>query len=63
MEKKKHSKYVTSSCACHAAAAPHETLRHELRSGAREGGEKGVLIDQRGQYAEIDPFMFSIAID
>ena len=32
-------------------------------SGAERGREEGILIDQGGQYAEIDPFMFSIAVD
>lgn len=32
-------------------------------SGAERGREEGILIDQGGQYTEIDPFMFSIAVD
>jgi len=32
-------------------------------SGAEQGKEEGILIDQGAQYAEIAPFMFSIAVD
>lgn len=32
-------------------------------SGAERGREEAILIDQGGQYTEIDPFMVSIAVD
>lgn len=32
-------------------------------SGAEQGRDEGILINQGGQYLEIDPFMFSIAVD
>lgn len=58
---KKHPKYVTSRCACCAAVTPHGVLRHALRRGP--GRNDAILINHGGQYAEIDPFMFSIAVD
>lgn len=32
-------------------------------SAAEQGREEGILINQGGQYLEIDPFMLSIAAD
>lgn len=32
-------------------------------SGAKQGREEAILINQGGQFLEIDPFMFSIAAD
>lgn len=35
----------------------------DMISAAEQGREEGILINQGGQYLEIDPFMFSIAVD
>lgn len=35
----------------------------DMISGAEQGREEGIVINQGGQYLETDPFMFSIAVD